>query len=145
VNAPDPSIGTKVSIEVEDSLFANLVEAEEEGETYANLLHYHAYGSVSFSNTCMWNKTPYSQHETGGAPFILFEKTMEAGFDIDSDLILEGNYYRTEETGGTNQSSLCLAAARYIASGNETCVAYGSGSEDVCDGWVDQIPQPDDR
>jgi hypothetical protein len=68
---------------------------------------------------------------------------MGSGFDIDSDLILEGNYYRTEETSTANQTSLCLVVARDDVSLNETCVVYGSGSEDVCDGWMDQIPQPD--
>jgi hypothetical protein len=131
-NSPDPSIGTRVSIDIKDSLFVNLIDSSRGEETYANVLHGDGYGSISASNSCFWSGIPYYM----GASFVLMRGTMENGFDVDSDLFLEGNYYRTDESA-FNQTSLCLVKVDDQA--NDTCLAYGSGTEDVCSGWMDEI------
>jgi hypothetical protein len=110
----------------------NLIDAERGEETYANVLHGDGYGSISASNSCFWSAAPYYM----GASFVLMRGTLENGFDVDSDLFLEGNYYRTDGSA-VNQTSLCLVKA------NDTCLAYGSGSEDVCSSWMDEILQVD--
>jgi hypothetical protein len=92
---PKNSLPTsRVSIEIEDSLFVNLLIDEEDEElTYFNVLHHgDGHGSVSVSNSCFGTAIPYYN----GAPFVLKSRTnLEAGFDINSDLLVGGNYFRT--------------------------------------------------